>query len=302
MNDLNLSGGVTVTVDGLEPPPASPPDPDADAEKDAKEGRISAATTLATGVTVLAAALGLFGGLTGAVARMARNYPSWSTIAILLVVASVALAIAARLAAPGNGQRKALILLAEHRKPYWSTALLWISSVCFAGGIGLAVVLLALTIDKDDRPSVTAVTTRDATTGVVALAGTAKASGLAAEDAIRVVAVAFPKGETEQGTQVYYAVVGPNADGVIDHSFTVILPEGARSVVITAGNDAKDTSGAPKACKPSSSVDRPVDPTDPVKVSSEDGSLTACALVAVPKEPKPKPSESPAGDTKKSRS
>lgn len=287
-----------MTLEGPPEPPAPDPDPDAEIEKEAKEARIAVATTLATGVTVLVAALGLFGGLTGAVARMARNYPQEAGLAIGAVILSVALAIVARLVAPGKGDKKPPGLLVKpERRPYWSTALLWVSAFLFTAGVILAVILLTATIDKDDRPSVSAQSTRDSATGAVSLAGTAKAGGLAAEDALRVVVVSFEEGQTTEGTQLYYAVVGPNPDGVVDHAFTVLLPTGARSVVMTAGNDAADTKGVPASCKPDDRVDKPVSPASPVVVKSDSGKLTACALVAVPLPPptgSPNPSPSPA--------
>jgi hypothetical protein len=276
MNDINLGGAVKVELDGLpEPPPPDPPDPD----KDAKEARVAVATTLATGVTVLVAALGVFGGLTGAVARMARNYPLWTAVALSAVILSVVLAIVARLAAPKSAQTTRV-----PGQPYWSTWLLGLSSVLFAGGLLLSVLLMAWTIGKDDRPSLTAQSTRDATSKIASLSGSAKAGGLAAEDAIRVVAVALPAGATETGTQVYYAVIGPTPDGVVDHSFTVMLPDDARSVVITVGNDA-DVGDEAANCKPDASVDDPTDLATPVEAVSAEDKLTACALVAVPPAP-----------------
>ena len=282
MSEVKLAGAVKVLLEG---PPAPKSNADAEAAKEAREGRVAVATTLATGITVLVATVGLFGGLTGAVARLVRNYPVEAGGAIVAVIVSVALAVVARLVAAGVGDKKAPgILVAQERRPYWSTAILWLSVLLLAVGLTALVALLVATIGKDDRPSVSGQSTRDATSGVASVAGTAKAGGLAAEDAIRIVVISFAAGQTEEGTQLYYAVVGPNPDGVVDHSFTVMLPDDARSVVITAGNDAADTSGAPGTCQPDGTVDAPVDPAAPIEVSGEEGDepLTACALVSIP--------------------
>jgi hypothetical protein len=288
VSKLDLSGEVKVTLE--RPPDPDPDAPNPEQEKEAKEGRVAVAAALAAGMTVLVAALGLFGGLTGSVARMARNDPWWTGFAVVAVIVSVALAIAARLVAPSDGLKRTPVpKVQETRRPYWSTTMLWVSAFLLAVGLIVAVVKLTATIGKDDRPSVSAQSTRDATTGVASLSGTAKAGGLAADDAIRVVVVAYAEGETDEGTQLYYAVVGPNPDGMVDNTFTVILPTGARSVVITAGKDPANASGVPGTCQPEASIDVPVDPADPVVVSGEDETLTACALVSVPAPPPPPP-------------
>lgn len=275
MVHIHLDGEVKLAQENPPPPVTSP----SDSDKDAREGRVAVATTLATGVTVLVATLGVFGGLTGAVARMARNYPVLTGIALAAVIVSVALGVSARLIGP-KGDHPVTFL---PRTPHRTTALLALSTFLLAAGLILSAVLMTLTIGKDDRPSVTAQSTRS-DTGISSLAGTAKAGGLAADDAIRVVVVSFAEGQTETGTQLYYAVVGPNPDGVVEHSFTVILPQDARSVVITAGNDvASSTDSTPSACAPAANVTEPVDPAEPVVVTSgDDDMLTACALVVVP--------------------
>lgn len=61
--------------------------------------------------------------------------------------------------------------------------------------------------------------------------------------------MSFAEGDTKLGTQVYYAVVGPTPDGVVDHAFTIILPSDSRSVVITAGNDAAHKGRARRAAE-----------------------------------------------------
>ena len=283
MAKLDLGGEVKVTV---EEPAAPTTDSEPDEAKEAKDRRIAVSGTLATGVTVLVSALGLFGGLTGTMARLARNFPVWTGIAVGLVVLSVALAIAARLVAPGKGKKKAPCPVPESRQPYWSTALLWLSGFAFLVGMGIAIVVVTMTIGKDDLPSVSAQSTRDATSGVVSIAGTAKAGGLAAEDAVRVSVVAFPEGETKLGTQLYYAVVGPSPDGVVDHAFTVIVPREAVSVVVSAAKDTADADGVPTACKPEKDVDEPVEAEQPVKVESEGREQpAACAQITVPSLP-----------------
>ena len=142
MNDnLNLSGRLRLSLDD-QPASRSSTKPNTDTNA---EGRVAVATALAAGVTVLTAALGTFGGLTGGVARMARNYPVGTGLAVGAVVVSVALAIGARLVAP---QAKKVV------KAYWSTWLLILSIFLFTAGVLLAISLLTFTIGQDDMPSV----------------------------------------------------------------------------------------------------------------------------------------------------
>lgn len=291
MSNIEVSGAVTVTI--ADPAGSTPTD---DAAKEAKESRIAVATSLATGIAVLVASLGVFGGLTGAVARLARNFPLSTGVAVASVIVSVLLAVTARLVATGSGDTRtsAVLVLGIRRgdhRPYVSTAMLWVSAALLAFGLVLAVVQLTRTIDKDDRPSVSAQITRDADTGVASISGTAKAGGLAAADAIRVALVSYAEGDDE-GSQTYYAVVGPSPDGVVDHAFTVVLPSDVRSVVITVGKDPGDTPEVPGACRKEPSAEQPADPTSPgevVAASDEDEPLTACALVLIPDPPAPAP-------------
>lgn len=258
-----------------------------DPQAAARADRVAAATSLAGGLTVLAGAMGLFGGLTGGIARLARNYPVWAGVAIGLVTFSVVLALMARLVAAGTGDGKVSVpTLEKGAGAYVSTVMLWVSAVLLGLGLLVAAVFLILTIDRDDRPSVSAQNTRDGTTGVASVAGTAKAGGLAADDAIRVVVISYEEGETEEGTQLYYAVIGPNSDGVVDHSFTVILPTDARSVVVTSGKSSSDSNRV-RACRPEGTIEEPVDPANPVEVTADDELLTACALIYVPAPPPP---------------
>ena len=102
---------------------------------------------------------------------------------------------------------------------------------------------------------------------------------MSAEDAVHVFVLALDEASGD-ATQIYYAIVGPNSDGLVDHSFSVMVPPGIRSVVVTVGSNDE-----PVNCKPSKNVGESIDPTKPAKAVTPSDALTACALVAIPEAP-----------------
>lgn len=234
----------------------------------------AAATALATGLTLLTAGLGVFGGLTGSVARMARNHETRTGLAVSLVLLSVVLALASRLL-------RSTTKLATARA---YRVALWAALGCFVVGVGLALLTLNTSLAEDDRPSVTAAVARD-DAGSVTLTGTAKAGGLEATDHV-LVRVQTLVGETPRA-EVYSALVGPDQDGVVTHDFTVLLAPDVEAAVVTVGNE--DTAGRTGHCgvtpAPSASATAPpVSPPD---------DHTACAYTRVGAAPSPTPSVTP---------
>ena len=59
--------------------------------------------------------------------------------------------------------------------------------------------------------------------------GTASAGGLESTDRIYVSLVAQNEG-AQKSEQIYYALVGPNQEGIVDHKFSVVLESAAESV------------------------------------------------------------------------
>lgn len=238
----------------------------------------STASALAGGLTLLSAGLGVFGGLSGAVARMARNHQEATGTAVVLVLGSVVLALASRLV---SAKVKVLVT----RGPRLYLLLLWLALAAFVSGVALAMMQLNASLGADDRPSVSATTTRDSA-GVFSVTGKAQAGGLAAADRIYVSLVAFNQNQ-KQREQIYYALVGPNQEGLVDHTFSVVLTPSTKSVVISAGKvtraNAEDNrrNNMHPVCEPP----LPRSPTASPQPGSADvtppNTLTACALVRV---------------------
>jgi len=271
------------------------------ADEDAKlkaedERRGSVITALATGVTVLSGALGLFGGLTGAVARMGRNYPGESAWAIGFVVVAVVLAIGARLFAPDATSSDATAASTARRDRATAAAapgappalenpkdpakvMLVLSLIFLAVGVIWSVTLMATILDADDRPNVTATPTRD-DAGIVTLAGTARAGGLSAQEQVYVLAVAYDA-DTHRGVQVYYALAGPDADGKVEHPFSIILDPNVERVSVSV-----DRTSQPRICYPEQP--KPVEPDStaiPELPTSKPG--VGCAAISIPILPVP---------------
>lgn len=263
------------------------------------ERRGSVITALAAGVTVLSGALGLFGGLTGAVARMGRNYPGESAWAIGFVVTAVVLAIGARLFAPDATSANAAEAStarrvrtaaaaasaapgapAETGKPGDPAKVMLVLSLIFlAVGVIWSVTLMATILDADDRPSVTATPTRD-DEGVITLAGTARAGGLSAQEQVYVLAVAYDA-DTHQGVQIYYALAGPDADGKVEHPFSLILDPNVERVSVSV-----DRSSQPRICYP----EQP-NPVEPESTATPSLPIVrpgvGCAAISIPILPVP---------------
>lgn len=176
------------------------------------------ATALAGGVTILAAIFAAFGELTGTVARLARNYPVLTAVAVILVVLAVGCALAARLSA--------------------NSKFLWIGIPMLMAGIIIAVILTPIVFAKDDRPSITAKAIRDDEDRIF-IEGTAHASGLRADDRM-FVRVTMSTVADPFDRLAYYAIVGPDGDGVMTHEFSMPAVTNALSVIVTVG--AKDQS------------------------------------------------------------
>src|SRR5687768_10721998 len=112
-------------------------------ETEAKE-RSEVATWLATGVTVLRWALALFGGLTGAVARMVRNNAADAKTVVIMVIVAVGLALLARLVSSS----------ADPRRVGLSSFMFVVSLIVLIWGLVWSVSLMVNAIDTDDRPSI----------------------------------------------------------------------------------------------------------------------------------------------------
>ncbi len=179
--------------------------------------RQGSATVLAGGVTVIAAVFTLFGGLTGAVARMVRNHMILTPLFLGLTVLSVALAIMGRLALHSIKQDRGLRA---------NTLALWTSAIFFTIGSIASVILMTISIGENDRPSVTAKLTQDAE-GVVTVSGTAEVGGLNADEEVY---IGIKTGDLRR----YYATVGANQDGAVSHEFSVVLGKNVTEVVVTA--------------------------------------------------------------------
>lgn len=263
-DDFNVTGQIDVKLDESSSDSrlansAEPEDKTADA----------AATALATGLTLLTAGLGVFGGLTGAVARMARNYQGQTAWAVSLVLASVVLALASRLV-------RSTTMLGPARV---YRALLWAALLCFVGGVGLAMWTLNDSLGDADRPSIATQTTRN-DSGTVTIAGTARAGGLEADEQVYVYLVALSNNGSSS-EQVYYSLVGPNQDGLVDHAFSVMLDPGVDAVVVTVGREGLD-----KACTPPEPpVNESADPSLRPEAAEPPNELTACALVSIGETP-----------------
>lgn len=232
-------------------PPSTRTDPEGDSRK-------AVATSLGAGLTVLTVVLGAFGGLTGAVARMARNYPILTAVVISFVVLSVAVALAAQLVTMGTSRNQASDSL--------STQLMWGSLGLFVLGLAGSAFLLSQAIDTDDRPSVTAQVTRGEA-GAVTVAGTAKAGGLSAKEQVYVLVNTRTSPQDVLQVQAYYALVGPNPDGLVEHPFSVLIAPGIREVVVTVG-----TEEAGGACTPPlAQAESPAPSEPPAKGATTDG-------------------------------
>ena len=72
-----------------------------DEAKEKATAREGSTTVLAGGITLIAALLGAFGGLTGAVARMARNHIIMTPIVLGAVLLAVTLAVLVALSIGG---------------------------------------------------------------------------------------------------------------------------------------------------------------------------------------------------------
>jgi hypothetical protein len=272
--DLNVTGQIELT--SVEPAEQSPGDKKPDSVETPEDKTAdTAATALATGLTLLAAGLGVFGGLTGSVARMARNHQSLTAIAVALVLAAVVLALASRLVRSTTTWPKTKPNRPGSVRVY--RLLLWVSLGCFVLGLGLAMVTLNDSIGTADRPSIATTATRDAA-GNVTVAGTAKASGLKATDEVYVYMFAFSSKDST-GEQVYYSLVGPDSDGQVGHAFSVIVDLGVDSVLVTAGRKSDD----PKTCEPPPTplASQPASPSPTPEVVQPPNDLTACALVSI---------------------
>jgi len=183
------------------------------------EQRESTATALAAGFTVLAGGLGIFGGLTGTVARMVRNQPELTAAAIACVLVAVTLAIASRLKAS-----TASTFGPQSARRQWANWLLGAGLLFFIIGMACAIAAAVSTITLDDRPSVNGKVTvvEDLTT----VTGTAKMGGL---DADQPVYIRVFNGET----QLYSAIAGANQDGLVEHEFAVAFNSTSADEAVT---------------------------------------------------------------------
>jgi hypothetical protein len=209
----------------------------AERESPAAKAREATATALAGGIVVLTGALGVFGGLTGSAARLVRNYQWQAAVGIGCVLFAVVLALASRLLTRDDATIRGMPWV-PMRGMHWSPTLLWMALVLFFVGTVSSVVYLDKSMGDDDRPNVTAQTTRDAA-GNTTVSGTARATGLSNHDQIFVIVT----GQTDKDTRrLYYSLVGANQDGVVEHAFSVILPSNVASVLITVGRVGDDSS------------------------------------------------------------
>lgn len=253
-----------------ETPPKVPVDPDRDASQ-----RDNVAGTIAGGFVLLTAGLGIFGGLTGSVARMARN-EQWLTAAgVGLVLASVLLALWARLI---HTDRKMFPKWKafKNRNFYWNRFLLFVGLIVLVAGALISIMTLNAVLAKDDRPSITAQTTRDGA-GNVTVSGTAKAGGLEAQDQVYV-AVSDVSADGIHSKRIYYSQVGPNQDGLVDHAFSVIVSPKTAAVIISVGRRSLAS-----GCSPPEPTPEPIQDLETLKPPND---LTACTLLLIG-EPQP---------------
>jgi len=199
------------------PAPAPAPDPNKDMTF------AGLATWLSGGFVVLTTLLTAVGSYTGGVARILRNDGSLMVLVFLMVFVSVVLAVVA-------GE-----LAKSPTSTYtWSKGLALIASIAlFLVAMVLALQAAVSSTTATDRPAVTAQLAAN-DVRVWTVKGTATTNGLKTGQQMQVLVYGVPS-DGGAPVRIYFATVGPNADGVASESFDSPLP--AReldAIVVTA--------------------------------------------------------------------
>jgi hypothetical protein len=206
---------------------------------------VDAAKVAASAIAVVTAVIGIVGGLTGGVARVARNHESALPWAIVLVFAATIIALV-----PTRSERPSRNLI-------WGCAV--ISVIAFGAAAVFVSWRYSDSVATPDRPVVNAKWTQD--NGRTILSGTLKASGLKVDDALTVTVWRMvgnaerPPGPRATGTAspswldgsryvwragiVYQQFVGADIDGNVNVTFEVPFPTGYDAMQVVASTDNK---------------------------------------------------------------
>jgi hypothetical protein len=164
-------------------------------------------TSIGMLVAPLVAAMGAL-ALTGTIGRVQRDYPEWFSVALILVVVSGVLWVAAPTFPSWKIGKARFSTLAK--------------AVAFAaGGAGfmLALALAVSTADNTPRPQITPTLSEDGSK----LTAKITASNLPTDQRL-VVKIDLLK-ERDELAPVYESYMGPNGDGNIDQTVTIPLPK-----------------------------------------------------------------------------
>lgn len=236
-------------------------------------------TLLLAGVATLTTALGLVGTATGQVARMYRNYPGLTFVSVILVLIAFAVGLFA------------LILWPTSKQP--PRPMLVVAAGALVVGLVLGFSALFLSMSKSDRPSIDAKTTVVADGGgLVQLDATVEAGGARSDGTLVMVVNGVGPTTGDTITRLYYGKNGPNADGQLTDSVSLLLDptiyqevrvyavayrSTQRGYVLDCDSRILGTNGLPK-------------PSTPPDVAEE---LVGCSTLKVPVIPMASPTPSP---------
>lgn len=212
-----------------ESPPADP----------AAEARVKIAEKLTSGITFLTAALGIVAAYKDGLGRMALNNAPALTVALILILLAVVLAVAAW-------------TYAQQRK-IWGR-LVAASAVLSLLGIGGTLLIAQQSTEAYDRPQVTA--SYDGTK----LSFSAKAGLIPADGTLTVTVYGYPagiatdissipaqsnvpnSGGTSLGSQLFFTHIGPNPDGSAEMTGSVpVAPSAFEQVEVRAYRSEVDS-------------------------------------------------------------
>ncbi|HEY5941338.1 MAG TPA: hypothetical protein VIT89_00565 [Solirubrobacterales bacterium] len=186
-------------------------DPNPNPDKPKAEGNL---TSIGMLVAPLVAAMGAL-ALTGTIGRVQRDYPEWFSVALILVVASGVLWVAAPSFPSWRiGSRVQFSTLAK-------------AAAFVAGGAGfmLALALAVSTADNTPRPQITPTLSEDGSK----LTAKITASNLPTDQRL-VVKIDLLEGR--QGiASIYESYMGPDGDGNIDQTVAIPLPKSGFSEI-----------------------------------------------------------------------
>jgi cell division septation protein DedD len=155
---------------------------------------------LAIGLTTLTGTLTAVGGLTGGIARMFRNHQWGSVLPFGLVLVAVLAAVMA--AVLEESKREEL--------QQFAALAVGLGGTVFAVGVIWAVALMVNTASIEDRPALSAQLAKDST-GAWSVKGTAKSSGLAADEKMQVYVYSLPKDTSECTSGVATSTPSPSS-------------------------------------------------------------------------------------------